>query len=350
MLLKLWLILTYALASFGLAMMLYPSYIGRLRRLKVGKTIREAAATWERSEIFAKMHAHKAGTPNVGGGLFVWVVLVMIVASLLLQHFDIINNSLINREETYLLLFSFFSFGAIGLVDDYLNVKWYGTIKWLSAKTKLIGMCVIAGLLAWWFFARLGVDYVSLSPDVQVTLGRFAPVLSFFLTLSIVNAINITDWLDGLAGGLLLIVLGVFSVATFVSGLYIATAVVMIVMAVLAAFLWFNINPAKIFMWDGGAFAIAGLISVLVMLLNMRMGILVPFLIVFLVFWIEIASSALQIFWKKFRKKKLFAIAPFHHLLEHRGRSETTVVMKAWLVQMLLAIVALILFVYQLIG
>lgn len=92
------------------------------------------------------------------------------------------------------------------------------------------------------------MDYVSLSPDSHWSLGWIAPVLSFFLTIAVVNAINITDGLDGLAGGLLLIVLGVFAIATFVSGLYTATAVIVIVMAVLAAFLWFNINPAKIFM------------------------------------------------------------------------------------------------------
>lgn len=69
------------------------------------------------------------------------------------------------------------------------------------------------------------------------------------------------------------------------------------------------------------------------MLLNMSMGILLPFLLLFLVFWIEIGTSALQIFWKKIYKRKLFAIAPFHHWLEHRGEQETTIVMKAWLVQ-----------------
>ncbi len=81
----------------------------------------------------------------------------------------------------------------------------------------------------------------------------------------------------------------------------------------------------------------------------MKMGILVPFLILFLLFWIEIGTSALQIFWKKVFKRKLFAIAPFHHLLEHRGQSETSIVMKARLVQGLLATVALILFVYQMV-
>jgi UDP-N-acetylmuramyl pentapeptide phosphotransferase/UDP-N-acetylglucosamine-1-phosphate transferase len=108
MLLKLGQILIYAVASFGIAFVLYPWYIQWLRRVKIGKTIREESVTGDKAEIFARMHSHKAGTPNIGGGLFVAVVLVMIIASLALQNIEIINNSLINREETYLLLFAFF--------------------------------------------------------------------------------------------------------------------------------------------------------------------------------------------------------------------------------------------------
>ena len=95
----------------------------------------------------------------------------MILASLVLWKLDIINNPLINREETYLLLFSFFSFGALGLVDDYLNIKGHGTVKGLSAKAKLLGMFVIAGILAWWFWSRLDVNYISLSPDFHLVIG-----------------------------------------------------------------------------------------------------------------------------------------------------------------------------------
>jgi UDP-N-acetylmuramyl pentapeptide phosphotransferase/UDP-N-acetylglucosamine-1-phosphate transferase len=98
-----------------------------------------------------------------------------------------------------------------------MNIKGIGAAKGMSAKTKLIGMFIISGILAWWFWARLGVDYISLSPDVTLVIGRLAPVMSFFLTVAIVNAINIADGLDGLAGGMLLIVLGVFGIATFVS-------------------------------------------------------------------------------------------------------------------------------------
>jgi phospho-N-acetylmuramoyl-pentapeptide-transferase len=146
---------------------------------------------------------------------------------------------------------------------------------------------------------------------------------------------------------LLIIVLAVLAVATFVSQLYIATAVLGIVIAVLLAFLRFNINPAKVFMGDGGAFALAGLISSLVYLLNMRMSIVVPFFVLFLIFILEVSSSVLQLFWKKFFKRKLFPMAPLHHLFEYRGWAEHTIVMKAWLVQGILAGIALLMILFQ---
>jgi phospho-N-acetylmuramoyl-pentapeptide-transferase len=113
MLVKLSQILTYAVVSFLLAFVLYPLYINWLKRLKIGKTIREESVTGDKATIFSSLHAHKAGTPNIGGGLFLGVVLLMVVVSLLLQHFGLINNSLITRQETYIVLFSFFAFGIL---------------------------------------------------------------------------------------------------------------------------------------------------------------------------------------------------------------------------------------------
>ena len=347
MLLKLNNILLYGLVAFFAALVLYPFFIRLLKYYKVGKTIREDSVTGDKAVIFKDMHAHKAGTPNMGGAMLLIVMIVMVIFSLLLQHWWWTRHSLITREETYIILFAFFALWLLWLVDDYLNVKGHGTIKGLSAKGKLLGMFVIAAFISWWFYAKLGVDYITLSWGGTLQLWWLAPVLMFFLTVSIVNAINITDGLDGLAGWLLCIVLAVLAVATFMSQLYIATTVIGIVIAVLLAFMWFNINPAKIFMGDGGAFALAGLLSTLIYLLNMRLAIVLPFLFLFLLFWVEIASSALQMFWKKVFKRKLFTIAPFHHRCEHRGCKEWTIVMKAWLLQGLLALVVLIFLFYQ---
>ena len=343
-LVKLSQILFYALVSFGISLLLYPAYIGLLQRVKAGKTIRENAATGEKSEIFSKMHAHKQGTPTMGGGMFLIVMLVMILGSFLLQHFGWIGNSLWNAKESYIILFGFFSMGLIGLVDDFLNIKNYGKVKGLSARAKLIGMVVFSAWISYWFYVKLGIDYINLWPIAwKIEVWILFPILTFIATITIVNAINITDGLDGLAGGTMAIILVSLAIVTFLNGTYIATTVVCILVAVLVAFLFFNINPAKVFMGDSGAFALGGLLASLIYLLNMRFWILIPFLIIFGIFIVELCSSFLQIFWKKVFRKKLFTVAPFHHLLEYRGMHETTIVMKTRLVQAILAIAGVLL-------
>lgn len=343
-LVKLSQILFYALVSFGISLLLYPAYIRLLQRVKAGKTIRENAATGEKSEIFSKMHAHKQGTPTMGGGMFLIVMLVMILGSFLLQHFGWIGNSLWNAKESYIILFGFFSMGLIGLVDDFLNIKNYGKVKGLSARAKLIGMVVFSAWISYWFYVKLGIDYINLWPIAwKIEVWILFPILTFIATITIVNAINITDGLDGLAGGTMAIILVSLAIVTFLNGTYIATTVVCILVAVLVAFLFFNINPAKVFMGDSGAFALGGLLASLIYLLNMRFWILIPFLIIFGIFIVELCSSFLQIFWKKVFKKKLFTVAPFHHLLEYRGMHETTIVMKTRLVQAILAIAGVLL-------
>ena len=343
-LVKLSQILFYALVSFGISLLLYPAYISLLQRVKAGKTIRENAATGEKSEIFSKMHAHKQGTPTMGGGMFLIVMLVMILGSFLLQHFGWIGNSLWNAKESYIILFGFFSMGLIGLVDDFLNIKNYGKVKGLSARAKLIGMVVFSAWISYWFYVKLGIDYINLWPIAwKIEVWILFPILTFIATITIVNAINITDGLDGLAGGTMAIILVSLAIVTFLNGTYIATTVVCILVAVLVAFLFFNINPAKVFMGDSGAFALGGLLASLIYLLNMRFWILIPFLIIFGIFIVELCSSFLQIFWKKVFKKKLFTVAPFHHLLEYKGMHETTIVMKTRLVQAILAIAGVLL-------
>ncbi len=348
MLVKLNHIIVYSLVAVVLAWVIYPLYIKILKKLKVWKTIREDTATGEKSVIFAKLHKHKSGTPTMWWGVFLIVMLIMIWVSFILEKYDLINNTLFNQKETYIILFGFFSMGIIGLIDDFLNVKWYGTIKWLSAKTKLIGMCLFSAFISRWFYSKLWIDYINFWPIAgEVSLGIFYPIITFFVTISIVNAINITDWLDWLAGWLMSIVLFVFAVLTFLNQTYIATTVLAILIAVLIAFMFFNINPAKIFMWDSGAFALGWFLSSLLYLLNMRMGIFVPFVILFGLFILEVGSSGLQIFWKKRFKKKLFPMSPLHHLFEYRWISETTIVMKARLIQWLLAAITLIAIFYQ---
>ncbi len=348
MLLKLNSIILYGLAAFFLWLLLYPLYIKLLKRRKVGKNIRQSTVTGEEAKIFIDLHKHKSWTPNIWGGMFLIIMGIMIGIARLIQYYGITNNSLVSRPETYIVLFGFFSMGALGLIDDYLNVRWHKKIKWLSAKAKLIGMVAIAAFISRFFYAKLGIDYINIRPLWgRRDIGIFYPIITFFITISIVNAINITDGLDGLAGWLMVIILMALAVVTFFYQTYIATTVIVILIATLFAFLRYNINPAKIFMGDSWAFALGGFLASLLFMLNMRMGILLPFIIMFMVFIIETASSGLQILRKTLYKKKLFPVAPLHHMYEKAGHKETSIVMKAWLVQGILAAIAMIAIFYQ---
>ena len=348
MLIRLNHILIFALVAFALGMLMYPIYIKLLKRFKAGKTIREDTATWEKSTIFAKLHKHKAWTPTMWWWLLLIITLMMIWLSLFVQKLWWVHNSLLSRQETYVILLGFFGMWFIWLIDDVLNIKWFGRQKWLSAKAKLLMMFIFAGFISWWFYSKLGVDYINFWPFAgEVHLWLFYPILTFFFTITVVNAINITDGLDWLAWWLMTIILFVLWAVTLINQTYIATTLVIIVMAILASFMFFNIFPAKIFMWDSWAFAMWWLLASLVFLLNMRMWIMIPFMIIFGLFIVDLGSSALQMFWKKKFKKKLFVMSPLHHLFEHRGLHETTIVMKAWMLQAILAAITIVLIVYQ---
>lgn len=144
-------------------------------------------------------------------------------------------------------------------------------------------------------------------------------------------------------------ILLVLVIPAFVDQAYITSTLIGIVIASLLAFMRYNISPARIFMGDSGAFALGGLLSTLVLTLNMRgVSILIPFLIIFSICIIEIGSSFLQIIRKSYRGRKLFPIAPFHHLLEYKGMSEPSIVMKLRFIQAILCTIGLLMLIYQL--
>lgn len=346
MIIKINSILLYGLITFVISTLLYPYYIHFLQRIKAWKTIREDDVSGQKSTIFSSLHGHKAGTPTMWWGFFLIVVLVMVLLSLIPYHLDWISNTLINRQETYVLLFGFFGMGIVGLIDDILNIKSYGKVKWLSASAKMIGMTIFAAFISYRFYGPLWVDRVILWPGMKVTLWLWFLPLSFIFTLFVTHAINIVDGLDGLAAGMMSMVLSTLAIVMFMNQTYIATSLIVVVVAVLISFLRYNINPAKVFMWDSGAFSLWGLLASLILLLNMREGIFIPFVILFALFIIDLLSSFLQIAYKRLFHKKLFSIAPLHHLFEYHGMKEYTVVMKFWMIQGLLVIITLIVILY----
>lgn len=344
-------ILIYSMISCVVTAISFPYYIDLLRYLKAWKTIREDSGSWDKAVIFNALHKHKWWTPTMGWWLMLIVMVIMILWSLLLQKWWTITHSLLERKETYVLLVAFFGMGIWWLVDDYLNIKSRWRVKWLPAIAKLVGMFLFAGFVSYWFHFKLEQSLINLWPFTEsVDLWWWwYMILTFFMTLTITNAINITDWLDGLAGGIMLMILSVCAIITFYYWWYIATTVIGIIVWSLLAFLWFNINPAQVFMWDSGSLALGWLFSTLVYLIGIKIGFIIPFCILFGLCLVELMTSGLQIFWKKVFKRKLFAIAPLHHLLEHRGMNETAIVMRLWLIQGILCMIAFIFVIYQLV-
>ncbi len=348
MVLKLNQILAFWLLSFFLSFFLYPLYIKILKKLKVWKTIRENSMTWEKSKIFSKLHKDKAWTPTMWWWLFLIIVFFMILISFIPKKIWITNFSLISRRETYILLFGLFSMWFIWLLDDFLNIKWHNKIKWLSANMKIIRMSLFATFISRRFYHKLWISTINFRPIAwNIDVWIFFPIITFFTTIFIVNSINITDWLDGLVWWLISLIFLSLAIVTFSYRLYLSTTLVVIFVAIIIAFLRFNIFPAKIFMWDSGAFAIWGFLSTLVFILNIKLWILIPFFIMFLFFIVELFSSWLQIFSKKFFHKKIFKIAPLHHLFEHKWKHETSIVMKSRLIQWILCVISIILIFYQ---
>jgi len=342
--------LNYILISWVLAftasLVLYPFFISLLKKLKAGKTLRDDATSWWKAKIFKELHKNKVWTPTMWWALILFVVALFVIWSILFQKMWWVNYSLLERRETYIILFAFFSMWILGLIDDFLNIKWIWKVKWLTAKMKLVWMFLFSAFISYWMFFKLGVDYMIFW-ERPVEVWLFYLILTFIFTVVLVNAVNITDGLDWLAWWIIVMILFALWVMTFFQGWYVATALLAIIAASLVAFLWYNINPAKVFMWDSGALAFWWLIAAVIYILWIKLGIWTIILPLLLIVLLELSSSFIQIFWKKVFKKKLFDIAPFHHQLEYKWMKEYTVVMKLWLIQAVLTMIALIIFFYQ---
>lgn len=262
----------------------------------------------------------------------------MVLVSIILQKLWYTNNSLLNQKETYLSLFTLFTVWLLGWVDDWMNIKGIWKTKWISAKFKMAWLILFSGLWAWWFYDKLGWSEVLLSLPLLpgLELGILFIPLFMFILIAAANSVNFTDWLDGLAWGLLLFTYGVYGFITYDQWLFLLSTLCVSICGALIAFLWFNIKPAKFFMWDVGSLALGANLWLMALLTN-TVAILI---IVGMIFILETLSVIIQLTSKKLRNwKKVFKIAPFHHHLEACGWSEETVVFRLWLVWMILSVV-----------
>lgn len=322
-------ILALGFGGFAVAMALTPIYTSVAYRRQWWKQVRDTSTTGEKAPIFHKLHAakHKRNIPTMGG-------LVIIAAVVILT---LLFN--LSRSQTYLPLAVLVSAGLVGLLDDYINIRGSGTgVAGLRGKIKFSLILAVATLGALYFYYKLGYDMIHVPAVGDFSIGWLYIPLFIGVVISTANAVNITDGLDGLSGGLLSTAFGAYGVIAYFQGSYGLAAFCATIVGVMLTYTWFNIFPARFFMGDSGAFALGTTLGVIAVLTNAIL--VLP--IIGIVFVIEGGSSALQILSKKIRGKKIFLSAPIHHHFEAIGWPETKVTMRFWVIGMVAAFLGLV--------
>lgn len=335
-------ILGLILLSFAVISVLLVPFINVLYGIKFQRQKQKTKDIFEvATPIFDRLHAHKVGTPMGGGVLIILVVTGLYILIVNLSPFLGIERTAVYpfKKEVQILLFTFLSFGVLGLYDDLR--KTFGFKKtnfWgLRARHKFIIQWILALYVGWFLYTQLGIAIVNVTFFDIASLGAAYIPFSAFVIVSFANAVNISDGLDGLASGLLLvslIALLVMSASILDTTL---SAFLGLWIGALIAFLYFNVWPARIWLGDVGALAFGATLAVCGLLLGkpIALGIIGGMFIV------EVASSLLQIMSKWIRGKKIFEVSPVHLWLQRKGWEEPKIVFRFWLAQTMLAVFGL---------
>ena len=342
--------------ALAITMLLYPWFIGKLKAKQVGEKIREDGP---------EGHFKKAGTPTMGGIL---VLVALVVSTLLWSR---LRNPLV-----WLTLFAIVGYGALGFIDDLtkLRAKRTGRRGMSEGQKLLCQFGVAATALGIFFFGlgpeRIGYDLNLYIPFLRVDRYYVTLPVVLYLSLGVItivatsNGVNLTDGLDGLAIGPVIIAAGTFAVLCYLAGFQIfvegITSKPVVVAKVLRipaidevvdlavvcgsmvgagiGFLWFNTYPAQVFLGDVGSLSLgAGLGSVAVFSKNELLS-----GVIFGIFAIELLSSFIQrMYFRASGGKRIFLMAPIHHHFEKKGWSEPQIVVRFWIISIILALVAL---------
>lgn len=322
--------MVFAIAGFVLAMFLTPLYTFVAYKYKFWKKQKTVAVTGEELTVVSKLHAKKIARniPTMAGVIGVLAVIIIT------WFFNL------NRAETWLPLAGLAGGAGIGLIDDILNI-WGANRKdaGLRAPIKFAMIIAVGLVLGWFFHTKLGFTSVHVPFAGNFDIAWLMIPLFMFAVVATSNAVNISDGLDGLAGGLLAASYAAFGVIALIQGQAHLAIFCFTVIGALLAYIWFNVYPARFFMGDVGSFAWGTSLGVIAMLTNSLL--LLP--IIGLIFVIEGGSSAIQIFSKKVFGRKVFISAPIHHHLEAKGWEETKITMRFWVIAVAMALIGIVL-------
>ncbi|WP_105995206.1 phospho-N-acetylmuramoyl-pentapeptide-transferase [Staphylococcus agnetis] len=311
-----------AIIAFIITAVLVPVLIPTLKRMKFGQSIREEGP---------ESHMKKTGTPTMGGLTF---LISAIVTTLIASFFVDTASPLL------LLVFVTLGFGLIGFIDDYIIVVKKNN-QGLTSKQKFLAQIVIAVVF---FIVAKGMNAFDFSTSINLPFTDISIPLSFAYVIFIIfwqvgfsNAVNLTDGLDGLATGLSIIGFSMYAVMSFILAQPAIGLFCVIMVAALAGFLPYNINPAKVFMGDTGSLALGGIFATISIMLNQELSLL----FIGLVFVLETLSVMIQVTSYKLTGKRVFKMSPLHHHFELVGWSEWKVVGVFWTVGLISGLIGL---------
>jgi phospho-N-acetylmuramoyl-pentapeptide-transferase len=311
-------VLLTTLTSFILSLVLFPHWIRFLKQSQHHQSV---------SKYAIESFKTKEKTPTLGG---VVVVAVSLIA------FGVFNVNWLSRSDVQIVLLSFLMYAAIGLWDD-VKILVEHTNDGLSARFKFLLQLLFASVLAGLFWAHLDSRIVVPGGLLTLDLGLlYIPLILFMLSGSS-NAVNITDGMDGLAGGTSLIALGTLVILAYVQNNLAMVSLGLSVLAALLAFMVFNRKPAQVYMGDVGSLALGAVMAAMAIVLKREL----LFVLIGLVFVYETVCVILQIGSVKLFKRRIFKYTPIHYSFILNQWRETAVVKLFWLMGLLGALSAL---------
>lgn len=331
--------------SFLISSILIVPFIDFLFKLKLTRQLEGGKKS---KSLFDKLHDIKAGTP-VGGGnfiIFMTVLLFAIIFPISSKLGMFVQSAYDLNGELWVIFITFIGFGLLGLIDDIIKTfgkgvagdRPLGKVFGLQRKPKFLLQVVVALIASLIMYFDLGISILHI-PLVNITLNLGWGYIPFatFVIVAFSNAFNITDGLDGLASGLLLICLLAFSVIA-AGNLDTPLSVFMAIWSgSLIAFLYFNVYPARIFLGDAGAMSFGATLG----LIGLLTGNVIALCVIGGIFIVEVASSAIQIYGWKRLGRPILPLAPLHNTFMVKGWQEPKIVMRAWIVGIILAIFGL---------
>lgn len=325
-------LLGLTLLSFFITFILLIPFIDFLYKIRLRRQKQKTVDMFNKpTPVFDRLNNWKVGTPFGGG-----ILIISIVSVLTLWAYGILSID-VKVWEVLAILFTFVSFGLLGLYDDAKKLVNAKSFFGLRFRHKFAIQWVLAFIISLVLYKELGYDFVFIRGFGLANIGFLFVPFAAFIIVAFTNAFNIADGLDGLASGLLLICLVAFLAITANQldqplGIFIA-----ILMGSISAFLYFNVYKARIWLGDVGALSLGAVLAVI----GLLTGKIIALAFIGGVFILEVASSLIQILSKKFLGRKVFPVAPLHLLLLRIGWDEPKIVMRAWIAGFLFAVLGL---------